>query len=568
MMRSVRCFDKLFIPICLVICLAGLSHCDNNIAESDTDILAMVGDRVVSKSDFIAEYKTFLAQTGSLDNGQARRSLLQSFIARALMISEARRRGFDRDAEGKLALTRIKNQELLIAFHQKYIAANIEISDDKLYELFIRCNTRIKARHLYAATRKTADSLYRELQNGKSFQALAGQAFEDPGLQNSGGLLGYFSLDEMEPAFEDAAFQLKPGEISQPVRTTDGYSIIRVEDRVVKPLLTDYEFAKTRSRLAAYWRKRKIRQNSQLFVDSLRNVLEVRFNPPVLKKLFLAIRQNPSSTVYPEQPALKTSMAGIENREIVHSRRGSWDVATFWKKALFTSEKQRRRIRSEENLRDFIAGLVVRDDMLEKARSENMHRRPDYQARVKKSWDDYLLTRVETQLYREIDIPEDSLRAVYLTNKQQFCTPPQLQLQEIVVNSEARANFIKTALNNGVSFSTLAQKYSVRSFSAKRGGDLGWVHPKDLGGYSKMIFALQPGAWEGPLKVDAHYFFFKCIEKKEPRLLGFDDVREKIEETLRAVWRQRIRAQKLREIRQNILVKSFPKRLRNLATSS
>ena len=67
-------------------------------------------------------------------------------------------------------------------------------------------------------TRAQTDSLHRLLE-GESFQALAGEVFNDPELQASGGLLPPFTFDEMDPDFEDAAFTLLIGEISEPVRT-------------------------------------------------------------------------------------------------------------------------------------------------------------------------------------------------------------------------------------------------------------------------------------------------------------------------------------------------------------
>ena len=60
---------------------------------------------------------------------------------------------------------------------------------------------------------------------------LAKTSFNDPMLRDNGGSLGYFTVDEIDPAFEEAAFAPKIGELSQPVRTNDGYSIIRVDDR-------------------------------------------------------------------------------------------------------------------------------------------------------------------------------------------------------------------------------------------------------------------------------------------------------------------------------------------------
>ncbi len=63
------------------------------------------------------------------------------------------------------------------------------------------------------------------------FTALAKKYSEDPGSKDSGGDLGSFPRGRMVKEFEDAAFSLKPGEISQPVKSQFGYHIIRLDER-------------------------------------------------------------------------------------------------------------------------------------------------------------------------------------------------------------------------------------------------------------------------------------------------------------------------------------------------
>ena len=61
-------------------------------------------------------------------------------------------------------------------------------------------------------------------------------------MANNGGRLGYFTFGDMDPAYEDAAFSLSDGEISSPIKTKYGYSIIQVLDRWIQPLISENEF--------------------------------------------------------------------------------------------------------------------------------------------------------------------------------------------------------------------------------------------------------------------------------------------------------------------------------------
>jgi len=66
--------------------------------------------------------------------------------------------------------------------------------------------------------------------DGRDFAELASQYSKGPGADN-GGLIGTFQQGQMEPALDRAAFSLRPGEVSPPIRTARGVHLLRV-DRV------------------------------------------------------------------------------------------------------------------------------------------------------------------------------------------------------------------------------------------------------------------------------------------------------------------------------------------------
>jgi peptidyl-prolyl cis-trans isomerase C len=81
-----------------------------------------------------------------------------------------------------------------------------------------------------AAKRKEAEEVLAQLKAGGDFAALATEHSDCPS-SSKGGDLGYFGRGAMVPPFEEAAFALKPGEMSGVVETRFGYHIIKVEDR-------------------------------------------------------------------------------------------------------------------------------------------------------------------------------------------------------------------------------------------------------------------------------------------------------------------------------------------------
>lgn len=90
--------------------------------------------------------------------------------------------------------------------------------------------TSVKASHILVDTKAEADSLKSKIDSGASFETLAAQYSKCPS-GRSGGDLGYFGRGDMVKSFEDAAFKLPIGKVSEPVKTQFGWHLIKVYDK-------------------------------------------------------------------------------------------------------------------------------------------------------------------------------------------------------------------------------------------------------------------------------------------------------------------------------------------------
>ena len=165
------------------------------------------------------------------------------------------------------------------------MAPALAVTDADLREQFVQMHTTYDARHLYARDEAAARRLRERLLAGETFEALARETFADPTLAASGGAVGPFGHDEMDPAFEAAAFRLPIGEVSEPVRTATGYSVLRVDARATSPLLTEAEFDRRRKGLARYVRKRKRTEARFDLSRRVRDELAVRFDEAAFDRL-------------------------------------------------------------------------------------------------------------------------------------------------------------------------------------------------------------------------------------------------------------------------------------------
>lgn len=94
----------------------------------------------------------------------------------------------------------------------------------------------IRASHILVAKEGAAKNILAQIKSGADFAALARKYSVDPGSAAKGGDLGYFTMGSMVPEFEKAAFSLKPGEVSNPVKTNYGYHLIKVTDSKLRQI--------------------------------------------------------------------------------------------------------------------------------------------------------------------------------------------------------------------------------------------------------------------------------------------------------------------------------------------
>ncbi|MED1412610.1 peptidylprolyl isomerase PrsA [Bacillus paramycoides] len=89
----------------------------------------------------------------------------------------------------------------------------------------------IKASHILVSDENEANEIKKKLDAGASFEELAKQESQDIASKAKGGDLGYFGAGKMTPEFEKAAYKLKVGQISNPVKSPNGYHIIKLTDK-------------------------------------------------------------------------------------------------------------------------------------------------------------------------------------------------------------------------------------------------------------------------------------------------------------------------------------------------
>jgi hypothetical protein len=187
--------------------------------------------------------------------GPGRQQFIDNLVRTFALSDEGKRLKVDESPTFK-AQARFSTAAILANQLGEELKRNIKVDDEalkKYYEDHKNEYLKVRARHILirmtgapvpvkpgqkdlseADALAKANEVLAKIRGGADFAAVAKEESDDTGSGANGGELGMFGHGQMVPTFEEAAFKLKPGEISEPVKSQFGYHIIQTEERQEK----------------------------------------------------------------------------------------------------------------------------------------------------------------------------------------------------------------------------------------------------------------------------------------------------------------------------------------------
>lgn len=220
-------------------------------------VVLTVGATKITAAQYEATLDSLPAQYQAFARGPGKRQFAEQMVQLRLLADQAEKMGLDKDAKVQQQLA-FQRQDLLARAMFEKMQQNVKVDDAAIqtyYDGHKNEYETVKAKHILIRVKGApmpgaegkpeltdeqalakAQSLRAKLQAGGDFAALAKAESDDTGSGAQGGELGEFHRGMMVPAFEQAAFTLKPGEVSEPIKTQFGYHLIVVENHNTKPL--------------------------------------------------------------------------------------------------------------------------------------------------------------------------------------------------------------------------------------------------------------------------------------------------------------------------------------------
>lgn len=179
--------------------------------------------------EFLADAKARNPQAGNLPDPQ-KQQLKQQWAQIMIAERKGRQEGLDKERRVQLQIMLQEARTLANQYAKEKLVDKIKASEPEI-EAYIAKHPELDP----AKARGQAEEILKRARGGEDFANLAAEFSIDPGSKTKGGDLGWFGHGQMIKPFEDAAFALQPGQISDVVETDFGYHIIKVEERGMKP---------------------------------------------------------------------------------------------------------------------------------------------------------------------------------------------------------------------------------------------------------------------------------------------------------------------------------------------
>lgn len=219
-------------------------------------VVLTVGNIKVTAAQFDQLVDTLQPQYRALARGAQRKQFADNIVKMITLAQEAERLKLNESADFKTQ-SMFQNFNLLASLMANQIGKDVQVSEEDLRKYYSDHKAEfetVHARHILirvqgaqmplkpgqkdltdAEALAKAQEIRKKLQDGTDFATLAKAESDDAGSGANGGDLPPFRHGQMVPTFEVAAFAMKPGEISEPVKSQFGYHVIQVISHDTKP---------------------------------------------------------------------------------------------------------------------------------------------------------------------------------------------------------------------------------------------------------------------------------------------------------------------------------------------
>ncbi|RKY64382.1 MAG: hypothetical protein DRP99_02270 [Candidatus Latescibacterota bacterium] len=458
-------------------------------------VVADVGDYKITVAELIEFQKKLPQSLRSKKQGiEAQKDYLQSLIDKYIMLMEAKARGLDEDSLFLQRFDREVKRRLRRELIKREVWPKVKVSEEEMRQYYEehKLGKALRVRHIRVATEEQAKKVMEELKKGRPFEELVRKYSIDSSTVAKGGDLGkYFRRDEAAYPIGDAVWDLKPGEISGPMKMGNFYEIIQVVDEKPVP------FEDWRPKLhRALWRY-KFRVELDAFIENLRKKLHVKLNEENLDLLLAKEQESGGRPPVVSEDEKKLPLYTFDGGQIT--------IGDYLK----AFGRAKGRPEDRRSLLNWVNYLLPDELLVAFAYKKKIDRIPEVAAWIEKKREELLVETLRRKEVKEkVKVSDQEVREEYERHKMVlYYLPEERDLTEILVPTREQAEELLRRIKAGEDIEELAAKYTTRKGLKKLKGKF-HMHPFErpvYGSYYDTVMNAPVGKLMGPVKVEKGY---------------------------------------------------------------
>ncbi len=520
----------MLIAFSLVLMIAG------GCGKSGNQTVATVADYEINAEElnqYFAQMRMTFA-TGE-EEFNKRREILDSMIVTRLLIQGAYELNIDQDADLARAVNANADRFLVGTLYQKHVAIKSDPTEAELRDYYNRLEHRIRVSHILISDLDSATAVFERVKSGENFEQLAFDYSIDPDAKRNKGDLGYILWGATVEEFQEAAFSMEPGEISPPVKSQFGHHIIKVIDKLPNENRTDYEAMETgiKSQL--------MRRKAMKLMTDYFDVAKAKY-PVVIDTATCDYLLHKREQLYPEAilatlPKNDFDVEALDRneRELVLATWGGGQVTLdeYLSKIKDIPTQIRPDLNDYDSLAVIVFELKKNDILITEALAEGLDNDEDYLKSMRMFRE---FNMADIMRNDSIQVPpepdEAAQRAYYEEHIGEFTTPAKISVHEILLSDELKANKLATEIKSLNGFQKQAAEFTERPGKRSRNGDLGYIEQRWYPEIYEAAKNLSVGKIGGPVMTLGKYSIFYVVDKIEPVIKDFFDVKRTISDKI------------------------------------
>ncbi len=397
------------------------------------------------------------------------------------------------------------------------------------------------------------------LKSGSDFHNLAISKSEDPGSAPNGGDLGFFSRRRWVQPFDEAAFKLKAGQVSNIVRTPYGFHILKCEEQ--KPTQT---YEEMKPEIQRTFQSQRYNDAYNAYIENLKKTFQFFIDENVAN-LFVRDLDSTSTTSDSAWDATVTD----EVRKMILIKVGTQNLKIDTVINMLTNRQDFRDtpLRKDDMMKRF---LRIGELALLAENSKDLETRfPDFKSLMKEYQDGVVLYKAEQlEVWNNLNISDTLINEFFNNNRERFKFPGRVDYSEIYATSDSVTAEIMHKLETGESFEKLAEQYNEEpELRANKGvHGLKSIEEDEI---AKMCWDMEVGWISQPIFIeDGGYSIIKVNSKEPSRLKTFEEAGVEVSNAFQEYLQKRLETEWLERIKTKYPVQLFPEQLQKAFADS